>query len=94
MIERIDLFQIPFYKKTCYTGSYLGMHYKIEHVKEEDNECLRATTWPGPYCYASTDDSKKTSADFAFTTEGIDEACVWLNEQYEAHTDIWSTVHM
>ena len=30
MIERKDLFSIPFYNKTQYTGSHLGMRYRIE----------------------------------------------------------------
>lgn len=50
MIERKDLFSIPFYNKTQYTGSHLGMRYRIEKHVEDDSTTLLATWWPGPYC--------------------------------------------
>ena len=35
MIERKDLFTIPFYKKTHFSGSYQGMHYRFDVVSDE-----------------------------------------------------------
>ena len=49
MIERKDLFTIPFYKKTHFSGSYQGMHYRIERIEQDDQTALRATVCPGPY---------------------------------------------
>ncbi len=43
MIQRKDLFSIPFYNKTQYTGSNLGMRYRIEKHVEDDSTTLLAT---------------------------------------------------
>ena len=53
MIQRKDLFSIPFYNKTQYTGSNLGMRYRIEKHVEDDSTTLLATWWPGPYCFTA-----------------------------------------
>ena len=45
MIQRKDLFSIPFYNKTQYTGSHLGMRYRIEKHVEDDSTTLLATWW-------------------------------------------------
>lgn len=94
MIERKDLFYVPFYNKTVYTGSYHGMHYKLEKIKQEDKSILRATTWPGPLCFDMTEASVKEYHDFAFSDDGISVACDWLNGQYIKHEDLWKTVHI
>lgn len=59
MIQRKDLFSIPFYNKTQYTGSNLGMRYRIEKHVEDDSTTLLATWWPGPYCFTATPDEQK-----------------------------------
>ena len=38
MIERKDLFTIPFYKKTHFSGSYQGMHYRIERIEQDEKK--------------------------------------------------------
>lgn len=103
MIERKNLFSIPFYKKTFFNGTDKGMHFKIERKEEtltdengeEKKETkFKVTVWPGPYCFDKTKDDVKYSKDFVFSTEGLDEICDWLNEQYEEKKDIWKKVTM
>ncbi|MDD7642827.1 MAG: GNAT family acetyltransferase [bacterium] len=93
MIERNDLFHLSFYKKTHFTGSFQGMRYYITKAKESDAEdagdVLRAIVYPEPYNFENTPDEDKTHADFPFTEEGLDAACVWMNEQYETRRDYW-----
>jgi len=35
MIERTDIFNINFYKKERFHGSYKGMHYRIENMNRK-----------------------------------------------------------
>ena len=90
MIERKDLFTIPFYKKTHFSGSYQGMHYRIERTETNDNILLCATVFPGPYCFDVVPEEQKISHTFDFSDEGICEACKWLNEQYAASPEEWA----
>ena len=90
MIERKDLFTIPFYKKTHFSGSYHGMHYRLERAEQDDHSILRATEFPGPYCFDVVADDKKTSREFDFSEEGIENACKWLNEQYASAPEEWA----
>lgn len=90
MIERKDLFTIPFYKKTHFSGSYQGMHYRIKRIEQDEKNILRATVFPGPYCFDVVSDEKKTAKDFDFSEDGIANACKWLNEQYAAAPDEWA----
>ena len=89
MIERKELFSMPFYKKTYFTGSYLGMHYRIEKKSLEDTSCFFATVFPGPYNFETTDDAFMSSESFDFSEEGLDNVCTWLNEKYLSDVDTW-----
>ena len=80
MIQPQDLFNINFYQKLKFHGSYRGMNYRIEKITEEDGDHFCATTWPGPYNFDTTDDSLKETAFFPFTNEGLAEVCAYLNE--------------
>lgn len=85
-IQRIDIFNIRFYEKTWFHGSFLGMHYRIEGIKDENEEKrLRVTTWPGPYNFDNTDDSLKESSLFEFSNEGLDAVTDYLNRYHEEH---------
>ncbi len=85
-IERMDLFNIPFYKKTWFHGSFQGMHYRIEGVDTEDKQKkLRVTTWPGPYNFDHTEDSLKESALFDFSNDGLDDVTEYLNQYHREH---------
>ena len=49
MIERTDIFNINFYKKERFHGSYKGMHYRIEKYEPEERghcasgDCMAGT---------------------------------------------------
>ncbi len=90
MIASEDLLSLNFYKKEQFTGSYRGMRYCIKKVKEEETDLFRVTFWPGPYCFDAADESTKTSAVFAFTEEGKQQAADYLNEQWQQKKDLFS----
>ena len=71
MIQRKDLFSIPFYNKTQYTGSNLGMRYRIEKHVEDDSTTLLATWWPGPYCFTATPDEQKRPTPSNIPTKAL-----------------------
>ena len=82
MMDRIDLFHLPFYKKEAFTGSDRGIRFWIGKVtvgeEEEAQDYLRVTVWPEPYAWKHTPDEQKISKDFAFSEEGLDEIYEWL----------------
>ena len=82
MIQPQELFNIRFYAKEKFHGSYKGMHYRIEKLEEDDTKKLRVTTWPGPYNFDTTDDALKESRLFEFSNEGLEQACDYLNKTY------------
>lgn len=85
-IERMDIFNIRFYEKSWFHGSFQGMHYRIEKITDENEEKkLRVTTWPGPYNFDHTDDSLKESALFEFSNEGLDAITDYLNQYHREH---------
>lgn len=71
MIQQKDLFSIPFYDKTYFSGSYQGMRYRLEKITSEEEACLLASCWPGPYCYTATEDDKKKTNTFEYSEAGI-----------------------
>ena len=82
MDEKISLkgmVSIPFIKKERYTGSKKPMRYFLQ--KEEDK--LKATVYPGPYCIEATPAELMESEFFEFSNEGLDAAVEWLNKMYE-----------
>ena len=86
MIERTDIFNIYFYKKERFHGSYKGMHYRIEKYEPEEwDTVLRVTIWPGPYNFDTTPDEQKNCASYPFTEDGLTQVCDHLNEFYAAH---------
>lgn len=89
MIQRTDLLQIPFYKKSCFTGSYKGMRYRIEKSSEDEQDCFLVYAFPGPYNFDSTADDTKIKSTFPFDSEGLGAVCDWLNETYSAHLSVW-----
>ena len=44
MIERIDLFHLPFYKKEAFTGSDRGVRFWIGKEEVPAEECYRRNT--------------------------------------------------
>ncbi len=84
-IQRSDIFNIRFYEKSWFHGSFQGMHYRIERITVDDAKKLRVTTWPGPYNFDHTDDSRKESALFEFSNEGLDAVTDYLNRYHREH---------
>ena len=85
-IARTDIFNINFYKKERFHGSYKGMHYRIEkYAPKEGDTVLRVTVWPGPYNFNTTPDEQKTSASYPFTDDGLTEVCDYLNKFHTEH---------
>lgn len=89
MIQNEDILSLNFYEKEKFTGSYRGMRYRIEKDTGDTPPMLRVYNWPGPYNFNSTDDTKKTTAVFPFTSEGKQQAVDWLNGQWESRKEEW-----
>lgn len=90
MLKSSDLFHIPFYEKSRYTGSIKGMRYCIEKSGEDGGEVFKVWIYPGPYCFEKTAGSLKESITFPFTEESIPLIAGWLNSQYEERAAYWS----
>ena len=71
MIARTDIFNINFYKKERFHGSYKGMHYRIEKYAPDN--------------FDTTPDERKTSASYPFTDDGLTEVCDYLNKFHTEH---------
>lgn len=85
MIERIDLFHLPFYKKEAFTGSDRGVRFWIGRTEVpkdgsdgETDAVLRAIVWPEPFALKHTADEEKTHRDFPFSEEGLDMVYEWI----------------
>ena len=79
MVERIDLFHLPFYQKEAFTGADRGLRFWIGKAeKEEEQMVLRVILWPEPFALKHTADEKKTAKEFPFSEEGLDEAYEWI----------------
>ncbi len=83
MVERIDLFHLPFYKKEAFTGSDRGVRFwigKIEVVKsdEEKADMMRVIMWPEPFALKHTPEEDKIQKDFIFSEEGLDAVYEWI----------------
>lgn len=89
MIQSADLFHLPFYKKSPYSGSLNGMRFYIEKSQENDTDIFKVWIFPGPLCFEKTDEQLKRSHTFAFTEESIPLIAEWLNEQYANEQDYW-----
>lgn len=93
MITTEDILNLNFYKKERFTGSYLGMRYRIQKDKDGDGDdstdCLKVYAWPGPYIFDVTPDEQKVSASFPFSDEGRKQVVDWLNDLYESRKNEW-----
>ncbi len=78
MLERNDLFHLPFYKKEAFTGSDRGLRFWIGKVEEEEKTLLQTIVWPEPFALAHTEDEKKVKKEFPFSEEGLDLAYTWI----------------
>ena len=85
MIDRDNFHILNFVKKEAYTGSMDGMRYIIKR----EGDRVKATIWPEPFCFAATDDDKKTSEYFTLDEDGITDVADWLNKQMFDRADEW-----
>lgn len=82
MIKTEDILSLNYYKKEKFTGSDRGMRYLIQKDTQDDTDVFRVYVWPGPYNFASTDDSQKKTASFPFTLDGKQQVVDYLNKQW------------
>ena len=85
MIEIKTIMSLAFLKKEHFSGSSQGMRYRLEKEGEE----IRATVFPGPWCYEKTPREVMETEQFPFTEEGLSQAVAWLNEKYEDKKSEW-----
>lgn len=85
MVERIDLFHLPFYKKEAFTGSDRGIRFwigkaevPVEADGEEKKTILKVIVWPEPFALKHTEEDKKIECEFPFSEEGLDMAYEWI----------------
>lgn len=81
MVDLTGIVGIPFLKKSRFTGSDKGMCYMLEQQSENQEYCLAAEVWSGPYCYDKTPGEMKRKKIFALSEEGLTQAVQWINEQ-------------
>ena len=95
MVQRKDLLHLSFYEKSPYLGSDGPLRYRIEKSEEGEGDdkkkVMKVTIWPGPFSYDKTPDEKKSSKDFEFLEDALDEICEWLSEQSSALSDLSET---
>lgn len=93
MIDYDHFHVLNYVKKEEYTGSMNGMRYMLKKkvVPKDDQEetYLEVIIWPEPYGYARTEEEKKQRKDFAFSEDGLKEAVVYLNQQFEDQCALW-----
>ena len=82
-IEKKDLMPLSFLKKERYTASFQGMRYFMEKKEEEGANHLLVACWPEPFAFAYTDEEEKSYKSFPFTDEGLEEARLYLMEEWE-----------
>ena len=98
MINRVDIGHMQNYNlrdkleiKRRYTGSFQGMRFLIRPIGEsKDDAEFEAFTFPEPYNFEHTAESKKTRKTFPYSEEGLDQIHLWLNEQYEERKEYWT----
>lgn len=90
MILRKDLLALNFYKKEKFTGSFQGMRYLIQMVREGEEELFVVFTWPGPYNFETTLEEKKSRRVFPFTEESLEAIADYLNEAYKDGKEGWT----
>ncbi len=89
MIDKQTFHPLNYIKKEEYSGSMEGMRYLLKRDKDGEEDAIRVTIWPEPLGIYKTPKEKQTSILVPLTTEGVEQAADWLNEQYETRKDYW-----
>ena len=84
MIKKEQILSLEYYNYGgVFTGSLLGMRYRVEKVKEEDNAFFVVHVWEEPYNYDITPHEEMKMKKFSFSDEGAQNVVDWLNLLYE-----------
>ena len=90
MIDENEIMPFNFFSYGgIYSGDHHGMRYVIKRKGDKPDFILSATVWPGPFCYAATDEDKKTEAEFDYSEDGRREAIEWIKKQYDDRKEEW-----
>ncbi len=85
---------VGYLEKQNLTGSYRGMRYLLRKQGEKEAPRLGVVIWPQPLCYEKSAEESRQEAEFDFSQEGISQAAAWLNQQYEAHREVWDQARL
>ena len=91
-IDPGELYGISFYEYgEAYYGSGEGTRFRVAreplenvHYTPPDKRgeaVLKASVWPEPYSYASTDSALIEDRTFPFSQEGLEAVLNWLNQK-------------
>lgn len=89
MIDKENFHYFNYIKKEELSGSMEGMRYMLKKISDGEEDKLQVTIWQGPLNYQKTPEEKKKRMELPFSTEGVEMAADWLNEQYEADQAGW-----
>ena len=102
MIQREDILSMEYLKKTSYTGSHMGMRYRLEKAVNESEETgLRCCVWPEPFNFFKTPEEQKSYQWFTFDEDGVVDAIAWMNDKlfeekdrFDRAKENWDTYKM
>ena len=83
MLSREDFLSLNFVKKEDFTGSHKGMRFMLHQETVEEEKKLKVYIWSEPFGFEATPDEEKLFQLFEFSEEGLSQAIVWMNENYE-----------
>ena len=93
MLDKKKFHVLNYVKKEEYTGSMEGMRYMLKKKTAGEEMKLEVIIWPEPFGYGKTPEEKKQRMEFPFSTEGLEKAVDWMNEQYEVQGALWKVMH-
>ena len=89
LLEKDTFHPLNYIMKEEYSGSMEGMRYMLKRSRSGEEDIIRVTIWPEPFNLLRTPDDLKDTLDVPLTAEGVDQARLWINEQYESRRDHW-----
>ena len=73
----------------AFTGSLKGLRYHMVKKQAEDTAFLVVTIWQGPCSLGKTPAEKRIEQSFLFDEEGRKAAVDYINEEFEAHPELY-----
>lgn len=82
----IDKKLVPYQglKKEAFSGSHHGMRYYMKGDNGKESTTFTVFLYPEPWCFEETPEENKIKAVFPLSDEGMDQAILWMLNQYEA----------